>query len=188
MITLMDQPARFVDLSRLFIYYNTRKAEGLIQEDSGSTLRDALKAVKRDGACTDVLWPYVIENFTVEPPAEAYRDAESRNIKDYFRLTTHEDILDVLNNNKPVIIGMLVYESFMNLSPTNTILRGPFQPRWQALGGHAVLIVGYVLSLRQFLVRNSFGPNWGMGGYCWIPFEYIRTEAMSAWVCNIDLK
>jgi C1A family cysteine protease len=185
--TLMKLPAKTEDISRLFIYYNTRTLDGTVQEDSGATVRGSLKSIKADGACAETLWPYDISKFTVMPTADCYTDAKKRNIKDYFRIMTIENMLDALNNNKPVVFGMLVYEEFLRLSPTNTILTAPTKPRWAAIGAHAMVLVGYDLPARLFLVRNSFGTSWGMDGYCWISFDYISTQAQDVWVFSVDI-
>ena len=41
------------------------------------------------------------------------------------------------------------------------------------LGGHAVMAAGYDNDTRMFLVRNSWGKNWGDNGYFWMPYDYI---------------
>ena len=52
------------------------------------------------------------------------------------------------------------------------------------MGGHAVLCVGYndtmtvqnpdgSTSTGLVLVRNSWGSDWGMGGYFTIPYTYL---------------
>ena len=41
----------YVDVSRLFIYYNERALEDTIDYDSGASLRDGIKTLKNDGAC-----------------------------------------------------------------------------------------------------------------------------------------
>ena len=39
----LQKGAIFVDLSRLFLYYNERVIEGTVKEDSGAFLRDGIK-------------------------------------------------------------------------------------------------------------------------------------------------
>ena len=54
--------------------------------------------------------------------------------------------------------------------------------------GHALTLVGYNLTKNQFIAKNSFGTNWGLTGYCLIPFEYIESELVEAWYFDILLK
>jgi hypothetical protein len=46
-----------------------------------------------------------------------------------------------------------------------------------AHGGHAMLIVGYDLAKKHFVVRNSWGDDWGDGGYCYVTADYLKTYA-----------
>ena len=52
------------------------------------------------------------------------------------------------------------------------------------LGGHAVLIAGYDDATQRFLVRNSWGTNWGMTGYFTIPYAYFTNPKLASdlWV------
>ncbi len=50
------------------------------------------------------------------------------------------------------------------------------QPR----GGHAVLMVGYDDSKHCWLVRNSWGEQWGEEGYFWMPYEYALHADLAA--------
>jgi len=53
------------------------------------------------------------------------------------------------------------------------------QPSEQVAGGHAVLAVGYDDRSQWFLVRNSWGPDWGMHGYFTMPYQYLLEENLS---------
>ena len=42
------------------------------------------------------------------------------------------------------------------------------------LGGHEVLLVGYLKDQPNYgLVRNSWGPGWGIKGYFLMPWAYL---------------
>jgi len=47
---------------------------------------------------------------------------------------------------------------------------------------HAVTIVGWDDSKQAWLVKNSWGPRWGLGGYVWINYAANRVGSWAAWV------
>ena len=49
-------------------------------------------------------------------------------------------------------------------------------PAGQSIGGHAVLIAGYDDATSRFLVRNSWGENWGNNGYFTMPYAYVTNN------------
>ena len=54
------------------------------------------------------------------------------------------------------------------------------QPKEGAVGGHAVLAVGYDDDQSQrFIVRNSWGRGWGQKGYFTMPYPYLLTNNLS---------
>ena len=184
MLTRIQAPEKFVELSRLFVYYNIRLIEGTADIDSGAYLRDGIKAIRRHGLCKEDLWPYVTEEFATPPPKICYDDARTRSIKNYRKLSGVTDILDALNNKRPVAFGMAVYDGFMDLNRFNSVLDVPpvGEP---SIGGHAMLMVGYDLLKKQFLALNSFGLDWGVQGYCWITFNYVRQEIYDVWTFDL---
>ncbi len=179
-----NYPEYFTHLSRLFIYYNARDEYGTINDDEGMFLRDGLKVLAKFGVCSEELWPYAIDKFDDRPTDECYKDAEKRKIIRYQKLISNYYIIQVLNNNKPVVFGMEIYDSFMNLNERISTVSFPSRKE-QSLGGHAMCMVGYDLKRRIFLAKNSFGTSWGNHGYCWIPFDYIRQEGYDIWTFDI---
>ena len=177
-------PEKFVELSRLYIYYNIRDLEGTTDCDCGVwTLRNGMEAMKKWGMCSEELWPYNFDKVNVKPTEECYTDGSNRTISYYVSLRTVDEMIEVINNNNPIIIGMEIYASFMALTPTNSTI--PIPNIEYSLGGHAVAVVGYSLANRQFLIKNSFGTTWGDSGYAWMPFEYATDYVFEKWYYEI---
>ena len=42
-----------------------------------------------------------------------------------------------------------------------------------------MLAVGYDEDLQRFIVRNSWGPKWGMQGYFTLPYPYFLQDTLS---------
>lgn len=61
--------------SRLFPYYNYRESIGRITEDTGSSMREAMKIYIKYGVPPEDYWPYDVKKFTQRPPKEAYDKA-----------------------------------------------------------------------------------------------------------------
>ena len=52
-------------------------------------------------------------------------------------------------------------------------------PRQNPIGGHCVVLMGYDDGSRHFIVRNSWGPDWGDKGYFYMPYEYVFRKDLS---------
>lgn len=177
---LNNKAKRHKDISRLFIYYYERLLMGTINIDSGAYIRDGIKVCYKNGAALESLWPYDIKKFKLRPDQRAITDASQRKVTRYERVTNHEGCLDALNNGYPVIIGFDVYSSFESLQVVQTgVMPYPNVRRERLLGGHAVLLVGYDKSRQVYIVRNSWGANWGDCGYFYMPFRVIQDNTMS---------
>lgn len=161
-------------LSRLFLYYNERAMEGSVAQDSGAQIRDGIKSVATTGVCLESEWPYLIERFADQPPVDCYFNAKKDRAVQYARV--NQDSLSLracLAEGYPIVFGFTVYESFESDTVAQTGLMPLPGADESAVGGHAVLAVGYDDDRRLFLVRNSWGTAWGQGGYFWMPYDYI---------------
>lgn len=130
--------------SRLFIYYNERAIEGTVKEDAGAEIRDGIKAVHKLGACPETLWPYDIKKFAQKPLRAAYREAKSDLVSEYLRVPqTLSDLKACLASGYPIVFGFTVYEGFEGDAIAKTGKQPMPKKGEKALGGHAVLAVGY---------------------------------------------
>ena len=169
------------DVSRLFIYYYERLLLGTVNYDSGAYIRDGIKATNHYGASLESLWPHDIRKFKQEPITEAKNDAQNRKVTRYERVTNFNGCIDALTNGYPVIMGFHVYQSFMSNSVARTgNMPYPNTKRERLLGGHAVLLVGYDKRKKVFIARNSWGTNWGIKGYFYMPFDMVIKPNMSS--------
>lgn len=160
--------------SRLFTYYTTRDLEGTVNEDSGAMLRDTIKAINKFGACPESIWPYNINKFMVKPTPTCYDTASRHTAVSYYQVSQNlNQMKGCLAEGYPFAFGMIVYDSFEgDIVASTGVVQLP-TPGEQQVGGHAVLVVGYDDSQQRFIVRNSWGSNWGMSGYFTLPYGYI---------------
>lgn len=169
--------------SRLFIYYNERVIEGTVEEDSGASLRDGIKVIHKIGVPSEKEYPYDISRFQVQPSMSVYMIAQKNKTVKYRRVPQNNNILSALLLGFPVTFGMAVYEYFESSEfEKSGILKVPGKDE-RLLGGHAVLLCGYRTvdnESIQFLVRNSWGPEWCQEGYFWMEYAYIMDPNLCA--------
>ncbi len=101
-------------------------------------------------------------------------------------LTTPQQTKEWLDKRGPVISGFDVYSDFESYN--GGVYEKINTRENKIIGGHCVCIVGYddqrVVYDRNggrrvvgaWLMKNSWGAGWGLGGYCWIGYGQ----------CNID--
>lgn len=165
--------------SRLDIYYGERALEGeLGQGDTGAYGRDGFKFAQQTGALLEKVWPYQIETFE-DPPPTGYK--RHKLTKPYAVVAADRtQIKAVLSNNQTVAYGFTAYTSFESSGVANTgIVPMPLSSEAE-VGGHEMLIVGYLAAHPDHaLVRNSWGDGWGQGGYCLFPWAYLEDTSLS---------
>ena len=180
---LKRQKAREFAPSRLFIYYNERLLEGTVSLDNGAYIRDGVKSVNKQGVTSEVIWPYSDANpgpFTTKPTTQAYAEALNHQVTTYMRVTqTLTAIRQCLADGFPIVFGFSVYESFESDVVAQTGIMPMPKRSEQLLGGHAVLCCGYDDSKQAFLIRNSWGTSWGLGGYFWMPYAYMTNSNLA---------
>lgn len=173
----------FVPLSRQFIYWYERFLDGDVNQDAGSSLRTAVKVLHKFGVCMEVDWPYVPKNFLRQPAKKQVLEAVSNRISEYRRVDHHSigNIEAAIAEGFPILFGFTVFESFESNVVASTGLMPMPSKDDSAVGGHAVLAVGYDRAKKILKVRNSWGKDWGDHGYFYMPYEYVESRLTSDW-------
>jgi hypothetical protein len=126
-----------------------------------------------------------------EPPAEIIEEARSHQ-----RVFVHEvtgrdnftrinNLVHALNAGIPVPVGMAwPYFRTVHNGYINTQDPIPFS-------GHAVTLVGYRSPTGKiedvvFIFKNSWGPNWGQGGYGLVTYRYLVRNLHSAVLLEVQ--
>lgn len=177
----------FVDLSRLFVYYNARLETQDTDKDEGTYIRLAFATLTSLGTCTEKTWPYDLNNLFIRPSWNSYREAYPHKITSYYRIapTSGQELVDAIKQalqaQHPVVFGMTVDQDYMNLGSDGMVAM-PKATR-QNSGGHCQVIVGYDDNQQRWIVRNSWGPYWGDKGYAYVPYAYLdASDANDFWV------
>jgi len=177
-----------IRVSRDFQYYNTTKILGYPGKDQGGTLRSAVQVGSLYGFLDERILPYTDDprSFAKAPPKADYTLARQHRITSYHAIADGDlqTMKSVLAMGKIICFGFDVYENMM----TQTMaLKGHLSRPAKTdklLGGHAVALVGYSDAKQAFLVRNSWGVNWGNAGYFLMDYDYVGDPKMASdfWV------
>lgn len=161
--------------SRLFIYYNGRLESGLpLDEDTGLSIKDGCKTIKKQGVCDEELWPYNVRKFMNKPSPECYETAlKCSNFSYYCVPQTLNHIKQCLAQKNMISFGARLYEGFMSESTSKTGVVQMPKDTEQEIGSHAMCIVGYNDKTNMFAVANSWSEDWGDNGFCYLPYEYV---------------
>lgn len=87
-------------------------------------------------------------------------------IDDYRWIFSLEDLIITLSYRGPVVLGIPWYQQMFY--PDGA---GILKISGSIAGGHSLLCTGVNISTRYFQLKNSWGKNWGLEGYCYITFE-----------------
>ncbi|TAG07376.1 MAG: peptidase C1 [Cytophagia bacterium] len=171
-----NAPQRFFDVSRLFVYYNARWRGGTQDKDSGCFIQYAVESLQKFGVCSEKKWKYDTAKVLTKPNEGAYEEAANFKISDYQKLPLElEEWKKCLADGYPIIFGCALFKTFDECQNKGGIVAmpSPEDTTRGAHGAHAMLCVGYSDIDQLFIVRNSWGANWGDNGHCYMPYNYL---------------
>jgi C1A family cysteine protease len=189
------------DFSEQFLYWNCKKHDNY--PGSGTWIHIGMGRLQADGVPAEAVWPY--NRFPVAgnegqdpPPPDAMSAAAANKILSHQQLNPKnvDALRQALVDGNPISFGVPVYTHWF-AEPTHSTgdVRLPL-PGEKLEGGHAMCMVGYqtdetVPGGGYFLVRNSWGTNWGRqnpvsAGHARIPFAYLSTYGNSAYIAKVQ--
>lgn len=182
------------DMSERFLYYHTNVLEG--RPEGGSNYFDQLAALGKYGICSESLCPSIDAVTTEEPTPAATEDAANHRVlqaKEIKLVKTENKAADLKENHRlitsalsegyPVGIALKLYENFGETPfvsrPTDEEIAAGEEEF------HAMVIAGYSEADKFYIVRNSWGIDFGENGYCYISQAYIDDPELNLFSCII---
>jgi C1A family cysteine protease len=179
-MTLKQENKPDFEASRLAHYALSRQMEGMLDQDSGAEIRDAVKVLSENGTILESEWPYDVSRFRELPGSTLLTEALQHKCLVYESVPLNKEAFKrAIVENGSVIIGITLYESFMSYEVERTgIVPTPNTAIEEIDGGHCMLAVGYT-NHETAIVRNSWGTSWGQSGYCEIPLSYLLNPELA---------
>lgn len=171
--------------ARLWIYALEREYEGSpLDQDTGAFGRDGFRAARRLGIVPETIWAYSDdEKFWSQDPRQSRFWEHRQKIEHTYKRVPRDvtSIKRVLSNKQTIAIGFTVFESFESQDVATTgLMPHPDVTQEKIVGGHEVLIVGYLKDEPNYaLVRNSWDIHWGVNGYFFMPWSVILDPNLS---------
>lgn len=129
---------------------------------------DPGKTIVTHGACRQDLWPDDRPE-PVKSDSELDKDAQQYALKARVVPIAMDDVKKVLSAGFPVHVAMNTGEAFSDVG-RDGLFNAAEKPSGQH-GRHAMLCTGYLGN--HFIVKNSWGTDWGDKGYCYIPKKVL---------------
>lgn len=183
-----------VDMSPAFLYYYSNVVTG--RPGGGSNYFEQLKVLGTNGVCREDLYMYDASSPGTAPSDKAQDDAKlhralaakqitlvSGNNKAEDMKRNHEMLTSALSEGYPVGISLKVFD---NLGRNGAFVLHPEDnENAKEDGWHAMVIAGYSEAGGFYIVRNSWGADFGDNGYCYIPMAYIDDPDYLDFACII---
>ncbi len=167
--------------------YNQIGLEGC----EGSYIQRAMEKMSSQGALPLSQFAYDDQDCERQPSSEQVRAAGQFKIHGFTRLTDgNSQTIDVrsikehLAKDAPVVIGMLVGQSFMHDMMGQEVWRPSVADEsGSGMGGHAMCVIGYNDTKfgGAFQIMNSWGPGWGKDGVGWVRYGDFRNYVREAY-------
>lgn len=167
--------------ARMFYEMAKRYDEWPGENYSGSSARGAMKGWYKHGVCTETEWPYKLKGSTDRRLThERVVAATGRPLGAYYRVN-HKDI--VAMHSAIAETGVLYATASVHEGWNEVRSDGIIRLKPGSIGGHAFAIVAY--DAEGLWIQNSWGPDWGKGGFCKVSYDDWLLNASDVWVARL---
>jgi hypothetical protein len=160
-----------------------------LDDCQGSYVQRAMETMQKNGGVPLNEYPYDDQDCQREPSSTQLQEGRRYAIHGFTRLTEGDNVNQInvravkehLAKDAPVVIGMMVGQSFMQDMMGKELWQPSGMDASQmGMGGHAMCVLGY--DDRKFggafQIMNSWTPQWGNNGIAWVRYgdfkEYVR--------------
>lgn len=185
------------DVSPRMLYELARRYDEWPGEEyDGSSARGAMQAWIRHGVCTSTSWPPNVcgaQHLDATRIADAALTPGGAYYRVDFRQIRH--IHAAIYEVGIVYATLMVHQGWDQPGPTEVSLKHSSNCPKMTLpviarsgiadGCHAIAIVGY--TRQGFIIQNSWGDNWGRGGFALLPYEDFMLHATDVWVAQLGV-
>ena len=170
-------------ISPAYIYNRLHGFRGTC--DTGTPISDALDLLKTAGAPTLSEYPYLENDCSRPANPEQVRSGSEFRISGWSAVDSKkpDDAKGQLARGNPVVFGMDVSDQFENLTGP-AIYDDTTSPR---TGGHAMVLVGYSERRQAFKLINSWGTQWGDGGFGWVSYRAVKQLSQLMFVMEVPV-
>ena len=142
---------------------------------SGSAIEQPLDLLQQEGIDTLNDFP---STTCVQPTQAQIQAAAPYKISGYHQISLQGGAQQALTSavaaGSPVVIGIAVFDEFMNASASNGYLVGAPGPSSQYYGGHAISVQKY--DDKGVWILNSWGAGWGNQGWAELSWDYLNAS------------
>lgn len=165
-------------LSRMAAYSWSRARHGETDRDNGTYPYYMAQQLQLVGTLLESRWPNTKDNLLRCPPNHLIVEASDNRVEGIHQIEeTGQALCDMvewaLRGGCPVEAAAGVNDAFQNVGAgevVDAITSG-------IEGGHSMLLTGVRLKahgVREFLLRNSWGEDWGTKGRTWVTEAFVR--------------
>lgn len=186
-------PPKMDSVSPRMLYTLARRHDEYEGENyEGSSCRGALKGWFNHGVCLEPDWPYLPEKSN--PATYGYASRAAQNtLGIYYRIDTRSitDVQAAIAQHRAVFVSAFTHPGWDAVPITPAPKRHAdlpliaFDGRRSETGGHAFALIGF--NAQGFILQNSWGRNWGAGGFAVLGYLDWLAHAMDAWVVSLGV-
>lgn len=187
-------PKKMESVSPRMLYTLARRYDEYAGENyDGSSCRGAIKGWFNHGVCLESAWPFQPEH--ASPPSYGFaKGAADHTLGVYSRIdkTSIVDMQAAIAQHRAIFVSAFTHGGWDAIGRSAAVPKVHadlpaivFDGRPSKSDGHAFAVVGF--NAQGFIIQNSWGTDWGAGGFCVLGYLDWMANGMDAWVVALGV-